>query len=240
MGLEAHGAHAARCSPTPASDGSCSPTRSRSRRDTPRSPRSTTPARSAPAASSHSRASSHATGSSSSCSERPAPRPGGGRHARRGASSSSSDGTAAIHAAHHWANEAALGTTSPPSSASCAPAAARRPALPPRSQRVLDVLPDALAGRRDRLRPRHVDRGAPRPQAQPALAERPLLPVLPRSSASTLALEAIRLLVKLDQPTLVDQCSSSTPAGESRATRCSSNPPARHAQKKSPRPPGRR
>jgi bacteriocin biosynthesis cyclodehydratase domain-containing protein len=46
----------------------------------------------------------------------------------------------------------------------------------------------------------HLDR-----KRSPGLAQRPVLPALPVQLAATLALEAIKSLVRLNQPTLVDK-----------------------------------
>jgi ribosomal protein S12 methylthiotransferase accessory factor len=111
-----------------------------------------------------------------------------------------------FHAAHHWANEAALehGVPALFSELRATSSFAGPLYLPGRSACWMCYRMRALACEQDFDRAmsfeEHLDR-----KRRPGLGERPVLPVLPVQLASTLALEAIKLLIKLGQPALVDK-----------------------------------
>ena len=110
-----------------------------------------------------------------------------------------------FHAAHHWANEAALehGVPALFSELRATSSFAGPLLLPGRSACWMCYRMRTLAGERDfdlaMSLEEHLDR-----KRKPALAGRPVLPVLPAQLAATLALEAIKLLIKLHQPALAD------------------------------------
>ena len=110
-----------------------------------------------------------------------------------------------FHAAHHWANEAALehGVPALFSELQATSSFAGPLFLPGRSACWMCYRMRALACEKDFDRAMALEEDRDR-RRRPGLAERPLLPVLPLQLASTLALEAIKLMTKLHQPTLVD------------------------------------
>ncbi|HEX8086083.1 MAG TPA: TOMM precursor leader peptide-binding protein [Solirubrobacteraceae bacterium] len=112
----------------------------------------------------------------------------------------------AYHAAHHWVNAAALRHDVPALFGELH--ATRTYAgplyLPGRSACWMCYRMRRLACEQDFDRAMAVEEHLDRKRA-PALAERPLLPGLPAQLGAALALEAIRLLVKLHQPALVDK-----------------------------------
>ncbi len=111
-----------------------------------------------------------------------------------------------FHAAHHWANQAALELGMPAlfSELRATSTFAGPLFLPGRSACWMCYRMRALACEQDfdlaMAYEEHLDR-----KRRPCLAERPVLPVLPLQLASTLALEALKLLIRLNQPTLVDK-----------------------------------
>lgn len=111
-----------------------------------------------------------------------------------------------FHAAHHWANEAALefGVPALFSELRATTTIAGPLFLPGRSACWMCYRMRVLACEQDfdlaMAYEEHLDR-----KRQPSLAERPLLPALPLQLASTLALEALKFLIRLNQPTLVDK-----------------------------------
>jgi len=111
-----------------------------------------------------------------------------------------------FHAAHHWANEAALefGVPALFSELRATTTFAGPLFLPGRSACWMCYRMRVLACEQDfdlaMAYEEHLDR-----KRQPSLAERPLLPALPLQLASTLALEALKFLIRLNQPTLVDK-----------------------------------
>ena len=111
-----------------------------------------------------------------------------------------------FHAAHHWANEAALehGVPALFSELRATSSFAGPLLLPGRSACWMCYRMRALACERDFDRAMAVEEHLDR-KLQPGLAGRPVLPVLPVQLASTLALEALRLLIGLHQPALVDK-----------------------------------
>ncbi len=111
-----------------------------------------------------------------------------------------------FNAAHHWANEAALELGVPAlfSELRATTTFAGPLVLPGRSACWMCYRMRVLACEQDfdlaMAYEEHLDR-----KRQPGLADRPLLPALPLQLASTLALEALKLLLRLNQPTLVDK-----------------------------------
>jgi ribosomal protein S12 methylthiotransferase accessory factor len=109
-------------------------------------------------------------------------------------------------AAHHWANEAALvlGVPALFSDVRATMTYAGPLFLPERSACWMCYRMRAIAAEEDfdiaMAYEEHFDR-----KRQPTLVERPLLPGLAQHLASTLALEALRYLIRLGQPTLVDK-----------------------------------
>lgn len=111
-----------------------------------------------------------------------------------------------FHAANHWANEAALefGVPALFSELRATTAIAGPLFLPGRSACWMCYRMRVLACEQDfdlaMAYEEHLDR-----KREPGLAERPLLPALPLQLASTLALEALKYLIRLNQPTLVNK-----------------------------------
>lgn len=111
-----------------------------------------------------------------------------------------------FQAAHHWANRAAheLGVPALFSELRATSSFAGPLYLPERSSCWMCYRMRVLAAETDfdlaMAYEEHLDRAR-----IPKLGERALLPTLPLQLASTLALEALRLLLRLNQPTLVDK-----------------------------------
>lgn len=111
-----------------------------------------------------------------------------------------------FQAAHHWANEAALefGVPALFSELRATSTFAGPLFLPGRSACWMCYRMRALAAEQDfdlaMAYEEHLDR-----KRRPSLAGRPVLTALPLQLASTLALEALKLLIRLNQPTLVDK-----------------------------------
>ena len=111
-----------------------------------------------------------------------------------------------FHAAHHWVNEAALDLGVPAlfSELRATTSFAGPLFIPGRSACWMCYRMRVLACEEDfdlaMAYEEHLDR-----KRQPGLAGRPLLPALPLQLASTLALEALKFLIRLNQPTLVDK-----------------------------------
>jgi ribosomal protein S12 methylthiotransferase accessory factor len=111
-----------------------------------------------------------------------------------------------FHAAHHWVNEAALefGVPALFSELHATTTYAGPLFMPGRSACWMCYRMRVLACEADfdlaMAYEEHLDRAR-----HPRLAERPLLPALPLQLASTLALEALKFLIRLNQPTLVDK-----------------------------------
>ncbi len=111
-----------------------------------------------------------------------------------------------FNAAHHWVNEAAIehGVPALFSELRATSTFAGPLFIPGRSACWMCYRMRALACEQDfdlgMTYEEHLDR-----KRQPGLAERPVLPGLPSQLGSTLALEALRFLIRLNQPTLVDK-----------------------------------
>lgn len=111
-----------------------------------------------------------------------------------------------FQAAHHWANHAAreLGVPALFSELRATSSFAGPLYLPGRSACWMCYRMRALAAEADfdlaMAYEEHLDRAR-----MPSLGARALLPTLPQQLASTLALEALKLLLRLNQPTLVDK-----------------------------------
>lgn len=113
-----------------------------------------------------------------------------------------------FHAAHHWVNDAALELGVPAlfSELRATSTFAGPLFIPGRSACWMCYRMRALACEQDfdmaMAYEEHLDR-----KRQPSLAERPVLPALPLQLGSTLGLEALKFLIRLNQPTLVDKVS---------------------------------
>lgn len=111
-----------------------------------------------------------------------------------------------FQAAHHWANQAAneLGVPALFSELRATSSFAGPLVLPGRSACWMCYRMRVLAAEADfdlaMAYEEHLDRAR-----MPSLGARALLPTLPQQLASTLALEALKLLLRLNQPTLVDK-----------------------------------
>ena len=111
-----------------------------------------------------------------------------------------------FQAAHHWANHAALELGVPAlfSELRATTSLAGPLYLPERSACWMCYRMRVLAAEADfdlaMAYEEHLDRSR-----LPRLAHRALLPTLPQQLASTLAVEALKLLLRLNQPTLVDK-----------------------------------
>jgi ribosomal protein S12 methylthiotransferase accessory factor len=111
-----------------------------------------------------------------------------------------------FHAAHHWANQAAheLGVPALFSQLRATRSFAGPLYLPGRSACWMCYRMRTLAAEADfdaaMAYEEHLNHAR-----LPKLAARALLPILPQQLASTLALEALKLLLRLNQPTLVDK-----------------------------------
>ena len=111
-----------------------------------------------------------------------------------------------FNAAHHWVNEAAIECGVPAlfSELRATSTFAGPLFIPGRSACWMCYRMRVLACEQDfnlaMAYEEHLDR-----KRQPSLAERPVLPALPLQLGSTLALEALKLLIRLNQPTLVNK-----------------------------------
>jgi bacteriocin biosynthesis cyclodehydratase domain-containing protein len=111
-----------------------------------------------------------------------------------------------FHAAYHWVNEAAieLGVPALFSELRATTSYAGPLFMPGRSACWMCYRMRVLACEQDfdlaMAYEEHLDR-----KREPSLAERPLLPTLPLQLASVLGLEALKFLIRLNQPTLVDK-----------------------------------
>jgi ribosomal protein S12 methylthiotransferase accessory factor len=111
-----------------------------------------------------------------------------------------------FNAAHHWVNEAALKLGVPAlfSELHATSSFAGPLLLPGRSACWMCYRMRAMAAEQDfnlaMAYEEHLDR-----TRRPRLSERPMLPALPAHLAATLALESLRLLLRLNHPTLADK-----------------------------------
>jgi ribosomal protein S12 methylthiotransferase accessory factor len=111
-----------------------------------------------------------------------------------------------FNAAHHWVNEAAIECGVPAlfSELRATSTFAGPLFIPGRSACWMCYRMRVLACEQDfdlaMAYEEHLDR-----KRQPSLAERPVLPALPQQLGSTLALEALKFLIRLNQPTLVNK-----------------------------------